>query len=229
MRLRVVRTLVGLLLVASGALMYAASWQRWAGACAWGQDDGGRCAPLQDHRYDFVLPRAPWDPVGIAAELAGWSLLVLAVTLVALPLALTGRRPHLVSALAWVGTALACADVGAATLRAGLTGATVPTVAGGLTGSVWFFALPSLLVLAAVHSRGWSRTAAVLLVLGCPLVAVFSYAIGPFDAEPWWEAVSGGFTTAAGSCLLAAAALPVRARRVEASDTPAVAAGAGGA
>ena len=37
------------------------------------------------------------------------------------------------------------------------------------------------------------------------LVAVFTYAIGPFDAAPWWEAYSGDLTAIGGLCLLVAA------------------------
>ena len=59
MALRVLRVGVGVLLGASGALMYAASWQRWAGACPWGDNDSGPCSFRQDHRYDFVAPSAP--------------------------------------------------------------------------------------------------------------------------------------------------------------------------
>ena len=112
MVLRVLRVGAGLLLVTSGALMYAASWQRWAGVCPWGDDDGARCSVRQDHRYDFVAPSAPWEPVGEAAQLAGWSLLVLALAFALLPWALTGRRPRVASAVALVGAVLALGDSG---------------------------------------------------------------------------------------------------------------------
>ena len=121
--LRVLRVGAGVLLAASGALMYAASWQRWAGACPWGDVEGALCTSRQDHLYDFVAPTAPWEPVGDAAQLAGWSLLVLALAFVLLPWALTGRRPGAVSAAALVGAVLALGAVGVATLRSGLAGA----------------------------------------------------------------------------------------------------------
>lgn len=193
------------MLAASGCLMYAASSQRWSGACGWGQVDGARCNVRQDHRFDFMLPSAPWEPVGAAAGLAGWSLLVLATALVVLPFCLTGRRPHPVAVLAWIATSAAVADVGLATLRSGLTGEIVRPLTGDLAAGVWSLALPVLLVVAAVHSRAWVRAGAVSLFLATPLVAAFSYAIGPYDANPWWEAVSGAFTVAGGGCLLAAA------------------------
>jgi hypothetical protein len=31
-----------------------------------------------------------------------------------------------------------------------------------------------------------------------PLVEAFTYGIGPYDSQSWQEAVSGGFTAAAG-------------------------------
>ena len=83
----------GLALVASGALMCAASVQRWAGACTWGQRDATTCLSRQDHLYDFIAPAAPWAPVGAAAMLAGWSLLLLALAFLPLPQAVSRRRP----------------------------------------------------------------------------------------------------------------------------------------
>ena len=174
MALRVLRVGVGLLLVVSGTLMYAASWQRWAEACPWGDDDSAQCTIRQDHLYDFVAPTAPWEPVGDAAQLAGWSLLVLALAFVLLPWALTGRRPGAVSAVALAGAVLATAAVGVATLRSGLTGSVVQPTAHDLALYVWVFAPPALLVRFAIDSRGWTLAAAVWLVLGSPLAAAFS-------------------------------------------------------
>ena len=109
MQLRVLRTTTGALLAGSGALMAAASWQRWAGVCGWGDVDSAGCLERQDHRYDVLAPAAPWEPVGIASELAGASLLVLAAALVLLPWALTGRRPGPVSTVAVAGAAVGSA------------------------------------------------------------------------------------------------------------------------
>src|SRR5688572_1268739 len=100
------------MLAASGALMYAASWQRWAGACAWGDDEGALCTARQDHLYDFLPPVAPWEPVGDAAQLAGWSLIVQALAFALLPWALTRRRPEPLSAVAQVGAVAATLAVG---------------------------------------------------------------------------------------------------------------------
>ncbi|WP_244928296.1 hypothetical protein [Nocardioides sp. W7] len=213
MALRVLRVGAGLLMVACGALMYAASWQRWAGACAWGEADSALCTVRQDHRYDFLPPAAPWEPVGDAAELAGWSLLVLALAFVLLPWALTGRRPGVFAAMALVGAVLATAVVGAATLRSGLAGSVVEATAHDLASFVWAFVPPALLIRFAIDSRGWTLAAAALLVLGTPLVAMFSYAVGPYDAQPWYEGISGLLTATAGLCLLGAAAFGGRPQR----------------
>jgi hypothetical protein len=229
MALRVLRVGVGVLLGGSGALMYAASWQRWRGACPWGDVDGALCTRRQDHRYDFVAPTAPWQPVGDAAQLAGWSLLVLALAFVLLPWALTGRRPGLVSAAALVGAVLALAAVGVATVRSGLAGTVVRPLSGDLALSVWLLAPPVLLVRFAVAVRGWPLAAAVWLVLATPLVAAFSYAVGPHDAQPWWEAISALLTATAGLCLLAAAAFNRHSQTRESPLTVASPAPAGGA
>ena len=230
MALRVLRVGVGVLLSASGALMYAASWQRWAGACTWGDVEGTLCTSRQDHLYDFVAPTAPWEPVGDAAQLAGWSLLVLALAFVLLPWALTGLRPGVGSAAALVGAVLALVAVGVATLRSGLAGSVVDPVADDLTLYVWLLVTPVLLVRFAVAARGWALAAAVWLVLATPLVAAFSYAVGPYDARPWWEAISGLLTVTAGLCLLGAAAFTSRSRTHESAvsvGSPAPAGGSG--
>lgn len=206
MGLRLLRLGVGLLLGAAGALMYAASWQRWAGACPWGDVDSGPCSVRQDHLYDFLAPSAPWEPVGDAAQLGGWSMLVLAVACAVLPWALTGRRPDVVSGAVLAAVVLASGAVGVATLRAGLTGSVVSTMADIPAMYVWIFATPALLVRFALAARGWSLAAAICLVLSTPLVAAFSYAVGPYDARPWWEAISGALMAIAGLCLVAAAA-----------------------
>lgn len=206
MGLRILRLCVALTLMASGALMYAASWQRWSGICPWGDDPDTRACDLRmDHLYDFLPPAEPWEPAGMAPELAGASLLVLAVALVALPWALAGR--------AGVGTVLALSvcviaviDVGVAVLRSGLADTVVHPWSGDLATWLWILALPVLLSWLAFLSRGWTAAAAVLLVLGSPLVAAFTYAIGSFDANPWYEAISGVLVAGAGACLVVQAA-----------------------
>ena len=162
-------------------------------------------------------------PAGMAAQLAGASLLVLAVALPPLPWALTGRKPGPASAVALLATVLVVVGVGLAALRSGLEGAVVSLVGSDVTISLWLLVPPLLFACLAVLSRGWaSGAAAVLLILASPLVASFSYAIGPWDAQPWWEAISGLLTCAAGACVLVEAARrPTRPR--DAVVEPAVA------
>ncbi|WP_138731796.1 hypothetical protein [Modestobacter excelsi] len=213
-------------LVASGGLLYAASWQRWAGACPWrGDQETQKCETRMDHLYDFLPPQEPWMPAGVAAQLAGASLLVLAVALLPLPWALTGRKPGLPSAVALLATVLIVVGVALAALRSGLEGVVVSPVGSNVTISLWVLVPPFLFARVAVLSRGWaSSAAAVLLILASPLVASFTYAIGPWDARPWWEAISGLLTCGAGACVLVEAMRPP-ARRPDAGVEPAVVSG----
>jgi len=202
--LTISRVWVATTLTASGGLMYAASRQRWAGACPWrGDRETQECETRMDHLYDFLPPQEPWMPAGIAAQLAGASLLVLAVALLPLPWALTGRRPGLPTTVALLSTVLSVVDVGQAALRSGLEGAVVNPVGADVTMLLWLLVPPLLLACVAVLSRGWaSGAAAALLILASPLVALFTYAIGPWDAQPWWEAISALLTCGAGACVL---------------------------
>jgi uncharacterized membrane protein len=235
--LRIVRAGVALALLGSGALMYAASWQRWAGICPFGRDpDTQPCNSRMDHLYDFLPPAEPWADVGTAPELAGASLLVLAVAIALLPWALVARpwspitRAGTVAAL--VVCTVALVDVAVAALRSGLDDTVVDPVSGNASTMVWLLALPLVLGWLAVRASGWSAVAMAFLVLGSPLVAAFSYAIGPYDANPWYEAVMGVFTAGAGACLLvvagrrspgAARGMPAQAPRAELhrSESPA--------
>jgi hypothetical protein len=223
--LRISRVWVATTLMASGGLLYAASWQRWAGACPWrGNQETQRCEARMDHLYDFLPPQEPWMPVGVAAQLAGASLLVLAIALLPVPWALTGRKPGLPSAVALLATVLIVIDVGLAALRSGLDGAVVSPVGSNVTVLLWVLVPPFLLAGVAAFSRGWaSGAAAALLILASPLVA-FTYAIGPWDAQPWWEAISGLLTCGAGACVLVEA-IRRPARRRDAIVEPAVVSG----
>jgi hypothetical protein len=159
----------------------------------------------------------------VAAQLAGASLLLLAVALLPLPFALTGRKPGLPSAVALLATVLIVIDVGLTTLRSGLEGTVVSPVAPDVTIVLWVLISPLLFGCLAVLSRGWaSGAAAVLLILASPLVASFTYAIGPWDAQPWWEAISGLLTCGAGACVLVEA-IRRPARRRDAIVEPAIA------
>lgn len=207
---RCVRTVAALTLVGAGALLHAASWQRWAGVCrSSAQADVRACDLRQDHLYDFLVVAEPWEPIGSAAQQAGVALLLVAFALLLAPWALLVRPGRYVS-VALVVAALAYAGVGVATLRSGLAGEVVDPLLGDATFSVWLFVPTLVLIWAALLARGWARAAAAFWVVASPLVMAFSYAIGPFDANPWYEAICGDLTVIAGVCLLVAAVWPAR-------------------
>ena len=210
---RCVRAVTGLMLLGAGALLHAASWQRWAGVCrSSAEADVRACDLRQDHLYDFMVVAEPWEPIGTAAEQAGAALLLVAVALLLAPWALL-VRPGPYVPVALVVASLAYAGVGAATLRSGLAGEVVDPLLGDAAFSVWLFAPAFALVWVAVLARGWARAAAVFWVLASPLVMAFSYAIGPYDANPWFEAICGDLTACAGLCLLVAAVWPARSAK----------------
>ena len=207
------RGVVALALLAAGGLLHAASWQRWAGACPFPTGpETNACNVRQDHLYDFLTVVDPWQPVGSAAQLAGVALLLVAFALLIGPWALL-VRPGRYATGAMFASALTYAGVGTATLRSGLSGEVVEPFMGTAAFTLWFLVPTPLLVWAAIRARGWAMAAAVFLVLASPLVMGFTYAIGPFDANPWYEAYSGDLTALAGLCLLAAAVLPAKGGR----------------
>ncbi len=216
MALRMLRVWAGVLLGGSGALMFAASWQRWAGVCTAGSGSAEACEVREDHLYDFLPPMEPWEPTGSAAELAGLSLLVLALVLPLLPWALTARKPGRYSTVALIASEVALVAVGLATLRSGLSGEVVAPLLGNWSVAVWLIVPPILVGRWAWDAYGWARAAAVVLALSMPIVAYFSYAIGSYDSRPWWEAISGAIMAAAALCLLVAAAW----RRVPMVEAP---------
>lgn len=190
-------------LLGSAALMYAASWQRWSVACPWGSSDTAACTARQDHLYDFILPTDPWEPIGTSAQLAGASVVLGALALPGLAVALRhGRRIGPVAVLAMLVAVLAALDVGTATVRSGLDGDVVRPLTDDLALSLWLLAPLGVLVWAGVGARGWGIAGVGLLCAGSPLVASFSYAIGPYDAAPWWEAAMAVLTAAGALCVL---------------------------
>ena len=194
MLVRWIRAVVAMALLASGALLHAASWQRWAGACPFpGGPDTRACDVRQDHLYDFLVVADPWQPVGTAAEQAGIALLLVAFALLLAPWGFL-VRPGRYHTVALLFVALTYAGVGTATLRSGVSGEVVDPLLGNAAFSLWFFVSTPVLVWIAVRARGWARASAVFLVLASPLVMGFSYAIGPFDANPWYEAYCGDLT-----------------------------------
>lgn len=67
-------------LVAAGALLMAASWTRWKGACGPGLDSVA-CLTVQDHRFDYVLPSEPAGSIGLTTLFAGAAYVLLAAGL----------------------------------------------------------------------------------------------------------------------------------------------------
>jgi hypothetical protein len=199
---RVMKLLSGLALLTAGSLLWNASWQRWAGVCGRGPETA-LCTQRQDHRFDFLPPGEPWEPLGTTARLGGSALLVLAGALLLLTIALAGRRigPVLVA----VVTALAFASQGIGILRSDEAGMAVDPDLPALTQTGWLLGPVVLLVWLAVVTRGWDRASAIVLLMGSPIVAYLSYAMGSFDAGPWWEAIMGSWIALAGVCLLVAA------------------------
>ena len=206
MALRVLRVGAGTLLGTSGALMYAASWQRWAERLPVGRRRergvhrapgpslrlrGAVCpvgAPRRRRAAGWVVPAGPCGRVRAAAVGPDWP-----------------SAPVSSSAAALVGAVLGSAAVGVATLRSGIAASVVPPASGGLALYLWLWVPPVLLVRFAVAARGWALAAAVGLILGTPFVAAFLYSIGPYDAQPSWEGGLGsvhrdGRRVSAGCC-----------------------------
>ncbi len=199
---------ISFLLAASGALMGAAAAQRWWPACPVGDYGDPACLRLQDHRYDFVLPMAPWVPAGDAAVLAGLSLLLLGTAVTALPLLLRPRRRP--ASVWWLCAALGTCQLvaGLSTLAAGLLEQPGPRFWEPLVMFVWLgwpVALTITAMLMVDHVRrpgvGWLGLI-VLLTASTPLgqallVPLVTGYVSP-DTTPWSEAWGG-------ACLLLAA------------------------
>ena len=137
--------------------------------------------------------------------MAGVALLLVALALLIGPWSLL-VRPGPYATAAMFASALMYAGVGTATLRSGISGEVVEPLMGNAAVTLWFLLPTPVLVWPAVRARGPARAAAVFLAPASPLVMGFTYAIGPFDANPWYEASTGDPTALAGLCLLAAAA-----------------------
>ena len=228
---RTARLGAALALLAAGGLLIAASWQRWYPAC-WGDgivSDG--CSRLEAHEYDFWMPSGePWYPLGNAAELAGLAMLLLAVAVVGLPWALAGRMPGRLSLAATAVAAVSVGVLGVQSLWSGLAGEVVEIPLLALAGYGWGLGLTGLTARLVQAAPSWpQRLAGGALILASPPVA-FGYWLGSYDSRPWYEAVGGAFTAAAGLLLVAATVLESahghRARRR--GDHPEQAGAAGG-
>ena len=218
------RTVATLALAASGALTFAAAYERWWPACPHGDLDASACVRLQSHEFDYLVPTTPWQPIGQDAEYAGLALLALALAALVLPFVLRPATPpgpwRIFAVVLAVVPAGALAVLGVATLRAGLTGepTSVPAVIGPAV-LVWAVAWPAALTAYAVLAPGRTGrpravAVAVLLALSTPVPVLLL--LGPiaagytsYDTVPWTEA------TAAPLLLVAALLVgwPARLRR----------------
>ncbi|WP_345521546.1 hypothetical protein [Nocardioides conyzicola] len=201
-------------LAAAAALTFAASWQRWSGACPRGAFDTDACLPLQSHEYDFQVPSDPWTPVGQAAQLYGGALLALAVAALLLPMVLARPRQgwwRVFAVLVAVVPAASLALLGAVTLRSGQTGHVVSAAGAGLAFLVWCLLWPACLTALAAAAPG-SRPSravpvAVLVGLSTPIPALL--VVGPllsgytsYDTAPWSDAAAAPLLLAAAVAVL---------------------------
>ena len=223
---RLFGVVTAVLIATSGALMYAAAWERWWPACPRGAFDSDRCVQLQDHLYDFAWPADPWVSVGDAAVLAGLSYLVLAVALAGLPTVMLGRRHRLLNLVSVVVLSGGALVFGLVALLSGLSGQ--PELQGwwlSVAGVVWALGLPAMLitlgVVAAHDDRpgyGWRWLAVFLLLGSSPLGLVFAGPIGAgyasYDTSPWTEAVGAFLLVVAAPALWRAGVLGRRQRAV---------------
>jgi len=214
MTVRIARLLSASLLLGAGALMFAGSWQRWAGYCSAPWDSHERCYLRQYGELDFVMPVDGWIPIGSAAQLAGAALVLLALALVVVPTAMLGRRPGPFSLAATALCVPAVAVEGVATLLSGLAGEVVSLPLQSVAVWAWALLLPGLLVRLTLSAPGWAtRVAGVSLLMALPVPGWLFYSMGPFDSAPWYEATCGLFLAVVGAGLVLAAVLPSRDSR----------------
>jgi hypothetical protein len=210
-----VQVAVATLLVGSGVMSVAASRERWSPAC--GSWEALACLKVQDHRYDYLPPLAPWSPIGEAAHYAAVSELLLALAVLVLPVLLFRGWLILtlaVGAVASVSLLLVAASTWASA-QAGHAVATpllAPALAVLAVG--WPLALMVLVLLPRRTpdrpGRGWRVLVLLALVLASPVPQAF-VSIGPYDSAPWTDVSAGCLVVLAGCALW-----PATARRPEA-------------
>lgn len=111
--------------------MQVASLQRWIWAGEFPPPSG---LMIEDHLFDFVFPEAPWQPLGITAQLSGIAYLGLAVGAVFLTAACAlGRGMSvgrwLVAPVIALAIAVPFALIGVHALLSGMSG--VPSALAG--------------------------------------------------------------------------------------------------
>lgn len=221
-----VRVVTAALLVGSGVLSYAGSRERWGGVC--GDWEAPACLRVQDHRYDYLAPSAPWTPLGDAAQYAGVALLLLAAAFLVLPALLFRGRPVVTLAVG-AATSLGILVVAWSTWQSGVTGRPVETRWLPPAGLWWALAWPLACLVLALQprrtsprrGRGWRIAVVTALLMASPIpMAMLS--VGPYDSAPWYEALGGGLVLLAGCALWPATARggASRARAAEPAPAP---------
>lgn len=204
------------LLLASAALQFGASAQRWRFA---GPSVASGDRSIEDHLFDYVVPADPWVGVGDAAALFGIGSLLIAAAISCL--AAGAAAAHRTPVATWWAGGLAAAPAALTGLHAlisDLLGSpsvlqhVVGGFAGVILGIVQVAALLLLAWLAARRSLGWALGAVILIgstVFG-HMVAVFVVAPAiagyqSYDTTPWSEAVVAAITALASVVVLSGA------------------------
>ena len=192
------------LLLVSAALQFIASLERWVTITeSWTRTDH----LVEDHRFDYLYPSDPWEPLGSTAHLAGagFPLMGLAVLVM-----VVGTAVDRVLAIA---VALSFAIPGIHALVSGLIG--VPTPAQHVVAWLTLVSFIGLVVLAVRTIRtSWVTSLAFVLLSAITITGyiVVAFVITPtitnfqsFDTTPWTETIVAAFIALAGLAMLAAA------------------------
>jgi hypothetical protein len=197
-------------LLVAGALTILAASERWWPACGSGKFATRACEVVQSHRFDYVLPSSPWEPVGSAAQLRGGAYLALAVAflLIATRAGSTKAVSACVQALA-----ISAATVGGLTLWSAETGNLSTLSPVGSMAMVLLVLSPIVLVWACHVWRTGPADTAMLIALSAanPIVDFLvtpALTTSSYDTAPWSGALEGLLYAVAG----AAAALSLAGR-----------------
>ena len=186
------RWVVPPLLLLAGAASAAAAAERWWPACRPGELASPACTLAQDHRFDYVVPSAPWEPLGSAAEYAAAGYLLLALAFAFMGF---GRPRRLVLPLG-ATVALATGTIGVTTLLSGLWDRPVAPTVGGVAQLVWALAGPPVVLLlcaaltpASRRRRGLATGALLALATPIPGYLLASMVNSSHDTPAWSGAV----------------------------------------
>lgn len=210
---------IALLLAASSVIQFWASFERWIVAWnSWDRDS----AWVEDHRFDYIAPSDPWEPIGDTALLFGIGYLLMVPAILALPLA--ARRLRWLGIVAAIVAAAPFVYVGVHSAWSGRLGVPSPMADGDGMGFMTRLAtagLVALIVLAIVlarTSRGWMTVALLIIPTTLWGYLVGSLTIAPlfwevsYDTTRWSETVVAAWTAAAAIVTVVATVPPQRPR-----------------